>query len=244
MKVMSYNTQHCLVHVDENGKGKAYKDKKIDYSAFIEAIKSVDADFVGLQEICDQTEKSDHFQYYPQTKTLAEGAGYKYYYFAEAIRFKGINPYGNAFLSKIPVVKAETIAIPDPEVQKYDGYYETRCICKVLLENGYTIIVAHFGLNPDEQENAVKTVLDNLADEKCIVMGDFNMKPDNPILKPLFDKLFDTSTLATGNTLTFSSDAPYMKIDYVLTTKDVKVKSAAILDLVVSDHLPHVAEVE
>jgi endonuclease/exonuclease/phosphatase family metal-dependent hydrolase len=35
-----------------------------------------------------------------------------------------------------------------------------------------------------------------------------------------------------------------MKIDYVLTTKDVKVKSAAILDLVVSDHLPHVAEVE
>ena len=66
MKVMSYNTQHCLVHVDENGKAKNYFDKKIDYTAFIKAIKESGADFIGLQEICDATEKSDAEQYYPQ----------------------------------------------------------------------------------------------------------------------------------------------------------------------------------
>ena len=243
MKVMTFNTQHCLVHVDENGKAKAYDDKKIDYNAFIKAIKESGADFIGLQEICDATEKSDAEQYYPQTKTLAEGAGYKYYYFAEAIRFGGINPYGNAFLSKIPVLEVKTIAIPDPEPQKYNGYYETRCICKVKLENGYTIIVAHFGLNPDEHENAVKTVLENL-EEKCIVMGDFNMTPDNPILKPLFDKLFDTVTLVSGNMLTFPSDSPDRKIDYIFTSKDVEVESAEIPNVVVSDHRPHVAVVK
>ena len=243
MKVMSYNTQHCLVHVDENGKAKDYDDKKIDYNAFIKALKESGADFVGLQEICDATEKSDAEQYYPQTKTLAEGAGYKYYYFAEAIRFGGVNPYGNAFLSKIPVLEVKTIAIPDPITPKYDGYYETRCICKAKLENGYTIIVAHFGLNPDEQENAVKTVLENLEDN-CIVMGDFNMTPDNPILKPLLDKLFDTATLASGNKLTFPSDSPNVKIDYVLTSKDVVVESAEIPNVVVSDHRPHVAIVK
>ena len=243
MKIMSYNTQHCLVHVDEFGKAKNYKDKKINHEAFIKVLKDCTADFVGLQEIRDISKNSDNEQYFPQAKILAEGAGYEYYFFAEATKIRGINPYGNAILSKIPIVKVENISIPDPINKKYNGHYETRCLCKAKLENGYTILVTHIGLNPDEQENAVKTILENLED-KCIIMGDFNMLPDNTILTPLLDRLFDTSNLVKGNKLTFPSECPDRKIDYILTTKDVEVESAEIPDIIVSDHRPYVVIVK
>lgn len=59
-----------------------------------------------------------------------------YYYFAEAIRFDGVNPYGNAMISRYPIKSAETILIPDPEYKKYHGYYETRCLLKATIEVG------------------------------------------------------------------------------------------------------------
>ena len=99
----------------------------------------------------------------------------KYYYFAPALDIPSCGPYGNAILSKIPIVKAENIPIPDPCPKKYKGYYETRCVLKAELEGGITVLITHFGLNPDEQENAVKTVLADLTDERCIIMGDFNV---------------------------------------------------------------------
>ena len=114
LKVMSYNTQHCLNYVT----------RKIDYDIMVDTIKKCGADIVGLQEIRDEGPRED---YQAQTKIMAEKLGY-HYYFAEAIRFGGENPYGNALISRYPITSAEVVPIPDPEVRKYDGYYETRCL--------------------------------------------------------------------------------------------------------------------
>ena len=228
MKVVSFNTQHCLDYIEQ----------KIDFNKFALTIRALDADVVGLNEMRGEGIAPD---YEDQVKILSEMTGMKYYYFATALEIKGKGPYGNGILSKIPIIKAEIIPIPDPEAKKYNGYYETRCILKAELEGGVTILITHFGLNPDEQENAVATVLANISDKKCILMGDFNARPDNPVLGPIKERLYDTADSFEGEKLSFPSDAPNRKIDYIFVSRDARVDSADIPPIVMSDHRPYVA---
>lgn len=231
MKIMSFNTQHCL----------NYLEQKIDFDIMAKAILTCDADIIGLNEMRGECEQAA--DYADQTAFLSRLTDIQNYYFAEAIKFGGIKPYGNAMLSKLPILSAETIIIPDPDPKGYDGYYETRCVLKAKLEGGITVLISHFGLNPDEQENAVKTIIENLAGEKCILMGDFNMTPENPILNPIRERMVDTSKYFSVPKLSFPSDKPDRKIDYLFVTPDVQVIEADIPAIVAADHRPHTATV-
>lgn len=230
MKIMTFNTQHCLNYVT----------KEIDFPKMAEAIMQLDPDIVGLNEMRG---KSAHPQYEAQVEHLARLSGMPYFYFAPAIYFDGENPYGNGILSKYPIKNPETILIPDPVEKKYTGYYETRCVLKAEIE-GVTVLVTHMGLNPDEAENAVKTLLANKTSEKCVMMGDFNLVPTDPLLAPVFDAMTDTAEAFSEPKLSFPSDAPDRKIDYIFVSFDGKVKEADIPAIVASDHRPHTATVE
>lgn len=230
MKIMSFNTQHC----------KNYITGEIDFQIMADAIKSVGADIVGLNEIRGEGVGAE---YTAQTEKLALLSGLREFYFAPAIKFNA-GPYGNAFISKYPIIKAQNIPVPDPKVKKYNGYYETRCLLKVKLSNGLTVLVIHFGLNRDEQENAVKTVLENLENEKCVLMGDFNLNPNDELLKPIREKMVDTADFFNEEKFSFPSDNPKQKIDYIFVSPDIKVISADIPPIVAADHRPHIAEIE
>ena len=229
MKIMSFNTQHCL----------NYLEQRVDYDIMARTISDVGADIVGLNEMYDKGSI-----YGEQTKKLSSLTELKNYYFAKACSLGDEGAYGNGFLSRYPIKSAETVIIPDPNPRAYNGYYETRCILKAKLENGYTVLVVHFGLNPDEHKNAVDTVLANLEDEKCILMGDFNIEPDNELLEPLKERMNDTGALLSGEPKSFPSDNPRIKIDYIWTSKDIEVISADIPSLIASDHRPYIAEIK
>ena len=206
-----------------------------------EAIKSCNADIVALNEMRGNGPDSG---YDPQVQLLAEKVGFDHYYFAQATLFGGKNPYGNGLLSKYPIIQAETIIIPDPTTKVYNSHYETRCILKAKLENGITVLVTHFGLNPDEQENAVKTILENLENEKCILMGDFNITPDHTLLKPIKEKMKDTADVFQETFYSFPSDKPCKKIDYIFVSNDIEVIAADIPAIIASDHRPHTAAIQ
>lgn len=231
MKIMTFNTQHCL----------NYLEQKIDFEIMADAINKCGAEVVGLNEI---RHWSEHPEYDDQAANLSRLTELKYHYFAKAIAFDGIHPYGNALISKLPIIEAKAIIIPDPDPKTGNGYYETRCVLKAKLENGLTVLSVHFGLNRDEQENAVKTVLENIENEKCILMGDFNVLADSDIIKPIREKFKDTADLFTEPLLSFPSDKPQIKIDYIFVSPDIEVVSADIPAIVASDHRPHVAEIK
>ncbi len=228
MKVMTFNIQHCL----------NYLEQKIDYEIMAKTIRAENPDIVGLNEVRGGGAYPD----FANVEKLSELTDMPYFYFAQAITIPG-GGYGNAFLSKIPILEAESVPIPDPEVRGYNGYYETRCILKAKLEGGITVLVTHMGLNPDEQINAVKTVLANTAVEKCILMGDFNMHPDNKLLSPIYGQMTDTATKFTCEKLSWPSDKPNFKIDYIFVSKDISVFSADIPAVIASDHRPHIADI-
>lgn len=232
MKYMTFNTQHCL----------NYLTREIDFDKMAETILAQAPDVVGLNEMRGQ---GTHAEYTAQVETLARLTGMPYYYFAPAIEFPGGGPYGNGILSRYPIDSAETVLIPDPTEKKYSGRgnYETRCVCKAVI-GGVTVLVTHMGLYPDEMVNAVSTVLAHVSDRRCVLMGDFNMTPDDPLLAPIFDRLTDTAEGFCADKLSFPSDAPDRKIDYIFASRDATVRFADIPAVVASDHRPHVATVE
>lgn len=231
MKIMSFNTQHCLNYVT----------KQVDYEIMAKTILDLGADIVGLNEMFDDCEFA---KYGAQTKKLSDLTGFESYYFAKAID-DGDGPYGNGIISKYPFESVETIIIPDPDPKTEEGgYYETRCLLKAKMGNGLTVLITHFGLCKDEQENAVKTVLEHLTEEKCILMGDFNVPPQNELLNPIRERMVDTSYDFCKDKLSFPSDNPRVKIDYIFVSPDIKIKGADIPSVIASDHRPHIAEIE
>ena len=226
---MTFNTQHCL----------NYLKRTIDFDVMADAILAQNADVVGLNEMRGAGVDPE---YTAQVATLAEKTGMSYCYFARAIDVPNGGPYGNGILSRIPILKAETVPIPDPPSRE-GADYETRCILKATLAGGVTVLVTHFGLYPEEQANAVRAVTAQLAEEKCILMGDFNVTPGNTVLDPIREKMRDTADLFTEPRLSFPSDAPKHKIDYIFTSPDVLVTEADIPAVIASDHRPHTATV-
>ena len=100
MKVMTFNIQHGLNYVEQ----------RIDFDIMARAIMECGADIVGLNEVRDLGTDEE---YQAQAKILSELCGMEHYYFAEATKFPG-GPYGNAILSRVPILSKEVISIPDP----------------------------------------------------------------------------------------------------------------------------------
>lgn len=229
IKIMTYNIQHCNAHL----RGV------IDYDLIASAIAKENADIVGLNEVY-----GDGGGEISQAKILADTVGYSYFYFAKAIELRDGRGYGNALLSRYPISRAQTIAVPDPVPHRYSGYYESRVLLKadIALPSGddLTLGVIHFGLNPDEAESAVETVLKELPHEHALLLGDLNLTPDSCILDPIRTRMTDTKTTSP----TFPSDAPRIKIDHIFVTPDIKIISRDTPPTIASDHLSHTANIE
>jgi endonuclease/exonuclease/phosphatase family metal-dependent hydrolase len=222
MKVMTYNVQHCLC--EQTG--------QIDLCLFARLLLQSGADVIGVNEI-----------YEDQARILAEKTDMNLH-FAGAIHING-GFYGNAVLSRLPIVSAGTVPVPDPPEKRYSGYYETRCAANCIIAAGRTdvqFVITHFGLNPDEQQNAAETVLSLLRPERSVLMGDLNVTPENPVLIPLRDRLTDAASAFEEPLLSFPAHAPDRRIDYIFVSKDITVAAADIPAVVASDHRPHTAE--
>ena len=222
LRVMSYNVLHF-----EN-----VLTGEIDYDAFADRIRQSGADVVGLNEVYGSGE-----DFPSQTDELAKRLGW-YGYFSKAFMDDDVNPFGNAVVSRFPIEDAQTIPIPYPDERPGTEYYEPRAVLRAHIA-GHTVLVTHFGLNPDEQMHAQQTVLPLIENERCILMGDCNVTPDNAVLRPIRARMCDADAYLPTGAMSFPSDAPRKKIDYIFTSADCTVQRAEILPIVLSDHRPY-----
>lgn len=237
IRFMSYNV--CSGRNFNNG-------KKINILDAGDVIKKYDPDIIGLNEVrgfgniaADYTE---------QVKTLGEKLGY-HYYFSKAIEFEE-GPYGNGLLSKFPILKKETILIPDPIIKNEDSYYETRCVIKSKIKisqhRDINLYISHFGLANSEKLNAVKTISALIEKEKkeVVFMGDLNMEPEDIKLRPVYDLMTDTMVPEKRKEyLSFPSWKPEIKIDYIFISSDLKSIRSFVPDETTSDHRPYIADI-
>ena len=234
LKIMSFNIQHAR---DFNYPA----EDRIDFDVMANAIRRFDPDILGLQEVRG---KGENPAYTNQAEEIADRVGMAFS-FAPAFNVPRGGPYGNAVLSKYPLLDVRNIPIPVPET----GYYcEPRCILRAVIDVGtpVTVFVTHFGLTPPESENASAEAVSALAGTSTpkILMGDFNLTPESPVLDPIRITMADTADVFEKPLLSFPSDAPTQKIDYIFVSDDFRIVSADIPAIVASDHRPHTAEVE
>ncbi len=228
MKVMTFNIQHAL----------DFKTKIIDTNLFANAIKDNHADICGLNEVRGNGPLEG---YTDQTNAIAESIGYNRY-FSEAIKVEGTSPYGNALVSKYPIIESETIKIPKVQIKPPFAYHEPRCVLKSVVDvigKNICILVCHMGLSDGERKMAVKTICNLLEkiDLPVILMGDFNTTPEDKVLSPIFEKM----KCVEASEATYPSDKPDIKIDYIFY-RDIEYVKSETINKIYADHLPIVAE--
>ena len=224
--IMTFNVRHF----------ETQSSGGIDIGAYADYILGSGADVVGLNEVYE-----DQLSALAKALRRRSPRTRRYVFFARGCVVNG-RAYGNGIVSSLPLLDKTAVPIPDPEVPAYGGYYESRVLltCAVGV-NGKTLNICctHFGLNPDEAENAVRTALATIKSERQILMGDLNMSPDDPLLDPIREKMTDTAPLLGENCLTFPSDEPDRKIDYIFLSPDLTALGADIPALALSDHRPY-----
>ena len=108
-----------------------------------------------------------------------------------------------------------------------------------------TVLICHFGRNPEEQRVALDTIRTELSDmtEPTVLMGDFNLPPHSEYYSPLAAMLRDTAE-PPALPLTFPSEDPTCKIDYLFVSDSVIAHNVTVPDTQQSDHRPYFAEIE
>lgn len=236
--VASYNIQHGIYFPAflENGCRDATLKPVCDFLA------KESPDICGFNEIYGEGSV-----FGDQPREIAEALDYGFA-FGKAINLKN-GPYGNALISKHPIKDVRVIEIKtDPESIKPPRlYHEDRALLIAEIDvNGkpLTVMTCHFGLNTEEAEEAVRVIIKELEgiSTPIILMGDFNITPDNGLVQQLSRLLKDT---ACGQAqLTFPSNEPDRKIDYIFISKDIKLNRSWVENVVIADHCPLFAELE
>lgn len=232
-KVMTFNIQH--------GRNHNLAGDNIELQLIADTAKTEAPDIIGFNEVRKGIDDIKTPKYANQPEILASKLN-GYCRFAKAIEPKHDHCYGNAVFSKAPFESFEVIDIPNPTERIEGYYYESRNVTKSVIGiDGelVTVLTSHFGLAPNEQENAVKTVLSLVSqvNTPLIFMGDLNMTPDNPLIGQLSKYFIDAHKIICKDEPTFPSDSPKIRIDYIFY-KGLKLLDAETVHKVSSDHFP------
>ena len=152
---------------------------------------------------------------------------------------------GLAILSRLPVTDASGFYIS--RTHSYDNWTTRMALSLRLCGECVTVCALHTSRYDDPDEPFIdqwERLRVALKDEgHLLLMGDFNIAPDNHLIDIIRERMVDTADFFDEPKLSFPSDRPRVKIDYIFVSPDVEVVKADVPAIVVSDHRPHTAEV-
>jgi endonuclease/exonuclease/phosphatase family metal-dependent hydrolase len=199
----------------------------------LEEIRETDADIIGLQEVERMMPRSG---FADQAKIIAEALGYHFFYGGN-INVLGVQ-YGNALLSRFPILEAKNHRLPRELL-------EPRGVIEAVVEVQGTpvqVYVTHLGLNAGERTRQIRAINERLAEQEgpLILMGDFNNLLDSAEMTGLDPRLIDTAAALgqyDAHTFAFYSDVPNVRIDRIYVSDDIIPLYHGVLSARSSDHL-------
>lgn len=232
LRVLTYNIHH--------GEGT---DRRLDLPRIAKVIQSVNPDIVALQEVDRNTNRTDKVD---QPKELARLTNLRVV-FGDNIAFGG-GEYGNAVLTRLPVVSHRNHRLPNYD----DG--EQRGVLHVTLqhpqsEGRISLFATHLDHRRDDQERVASArAINRLAmqkpDQPALLAGDLNDVPDSRALRE-FKRVWTWPQEKPLPTIPVAK--PTRQIDYVMVRpssrwKVVEVK--VLPEAVASDHRALLAVLE
>lgn len=228
IRVLSYN-----IHHGEGG------DRRVDLARIAAVIREAKPDLVALQEVDKGVARTGRVD---QPAQLAELTGLTVA-FEKNIDYQG-GEYGNAVLSRLPIVAQRNHALPKSQPGEQRGMLEVR----VQAAGGREVVLlaTHFDYRPDDTERIgsaalVRELLAGRPDAPLILAGDLNDLPDSRVLADLRQVLTDcVSAAGDPATWTYPADRPERRIDYILhNARGLRCLETRVLaEPIASDHRP------
>lgn len=228
LKIMSYNI-------------RSTRESSLDQIA--RDINSEAPDFVALQEVDVDAWRTAHKN---QPKELARRTGLSYSAFGLA-QERGFlaGDYGNAILSKFPILQVRTWKLPSGSEQRV-----MICATVAAPTGETTMCSAHLGLSGAERKKqvaAIENIASGFPSGKVVVMGDFNETADKPAMRFLRNRGWQDAweTSGEGQPNTFNSRDPDKRIDFILTRdgSGLTPDCTHVPDVHGSDHRPVVTTI-
>ncbi len=218
IKVATFNIHHA--------KGL---DERLSLKRVAKTLQKLNAHIIGLQEVDNLIPRS-YFQ--NQTKKLAQYLD-MYYAFSPNLKFC-CSGYGNAVLSKFPIIKSGHTLLP--------GKLEQRGLQYALLSLPGTESLhfynTHLGLSTEDRTVQIISIVRHLPDKSkpVILTGDFNTATISPELQPLAKTLCATGGIDPP--YTYPAGKPQHSIDSIYISHHWRVINITAVPTTASDHWP------
>lgn len=216
LKLMTYNIR--------NGRGI---DNVQDLGRIAEVISRTAPDIVALQEV-DSVTRRMAGRFIPGE--LGEITG-MHALFCRSIDYDG-GAYGIGLLSRAEPLAVHRIPLP--------GREEARVLLVAEFPD-YIVCVTHLSLTPEDQRTSLPIIREvtDTCRKPVLLAGDFNMKDAAAVLDGLGGKF---RPLSDTTQMTFPSDTPSVRIDYILgrgvPASAVVTERAVDYTTPASDHCP------
>ncbi len=242
--------------------GRSLHDDQVDVERYADAVRSLDADVLALQEVDRNQGRSQHTDL---TAVAAEAMGATDHRFVAALTGTPGSTwmaatgeeqpdeaaYGIALLSRHPVSSWEVVRLP-PMRMKVPMWWpgsrmpswvrdEPRVGVAAAVETPdgpLTVVNTHLSFLRWWNPHQLRVLLRSLAHrhERLVLLGDLNMPPRRA------HKITGMRPLATH--VTFPADKPREQIDHVLTHDHLVVTHDEARQLPMSDHRALVVDVD
>jgi endonuclease/exonuclease/phosphatase family metal-dependent hydrolase len=231
----------------------------VDVDGFADAVRTIDADVLALQEVDRDQPRSSHVDL---TAIAAEAMGATAYRFVPALQgtpddwlpadrdvAPGVPAYGVALLSRYPVTTWDVIRLP-PLPGRTPYLWPGALLPTLVADEPRVAVVAevdapgrplsvattHVSFLPWSNGRQLRRLTRRLApaNRPLILLGDLNMGPRRT------RRLTRMTPLASH--LTFPSDQPRRQIDHVLADGSLVARATRADAMPVSDHRPVVVD--
>ena len=192
-------------------------------------------DIIGLQEVDGGSFRSG---YVNQAQYLARAAAFPYWYSQTNRDLGRIAQHSNGLLTKLRPQAVREHKLP--------GMIPGRGALAMRFGTpgaSLTVILVHLALGQRTRMRQLGFIAEIAASEEhVVVMGDFNCVSRSPEVELLRRRACLSEPI--HDLPTFPSWRPQHNIDHILVSDSLRVRSAAVLDYPLSDHLPITMEIE
>ena len=210
-------------------------------AAIAEAIGGIDPDLIALQEVRNQM----------QVENLARLTGMHAIYKSHPIGYRlFFFEWGLAFLHRFTLLEADSRTIV---IDRKMGVGRTGLMCRMNI-GGTAVNFINVHFDHGEEAKQIQNVIQWLEDvtSPVFILGDLNLRPDDPILHPLKERLADSCQLVQTR---LSEEANMkgsllkggMRVDYIwVEPRFFKVLEAGLIPEPhrrISDHIGYFADV-